>query len=66
MPLTRIKVGVEVGFTKKKNRDEANRRSRNINISKRSFCFISLEMLNSSISSISKTEKCLLIQELMS
>jgi hypothetical protein len=35
-------------------------------ISKRSFCFISLEMLNSSISSISKTEKCLLIQELMS
>jgi hypothetical protein len=30
MPLTRIKVGVEVGFTEKKNRDEANRRSRNI------------------------------------
>ena len=35
-------------------------------ISKRSFCFISLEMLNLSISSIFKTEKHLLIQELMS
>ncbi|KAI0264817.1 hypothetical protein BGY98DRAFT_939744 [Russula aff. rugulosa BPL654] len=30
MPLTRVKMGVEVGLSKKKNRNEANRRSRNI------------------------------------
>ena len=30
MPLTRIEVGVEVGFIKKKNRDKANKRSWNI------------------------------------